>query len=50
MAKTINAPKILVTNPEGKRPLGRLRCRWRIIPKENLNKYGTRQGKSGGLL
>jgi hypothetical protein len=29
MGEMINACKILVGKPEGKRPLGRLRCRWK---------------------
>lgn len=28
-----NAYKNMIGNPEGKRPLGRIRCRWRIILK-----------------
>jgi hypothetical protein len=28
MGEKSNAYRILVGNPEGKRPLGRLRCRW----------------------
>jgi hypothetical protein len=50
MAMMRNVSKILVINPEGKRPLGRLRCRRWIIPKQILNEYGIRQSKSGGLL
>jgi hypothetical protein len=40
MAMMRKAPKILLTNPEGKRSLGRLRYRWRIIPEK---KKGLKQ-------
>jgi hypothetical protein len=51
----MNACRILQGEPEGKRPLGRLRYRWRIILKCILENKLTgliwlRIGTSGGLL
>jgi hypothetical protein len=56
-----NAYKILVGKPEGKRPLGRLKCRWVCNIKMDLREIGwdgmvwigliwLRIGTSGGLL
>jgi predicted CoA-binding protein len=36
-----NAYRILVVNPEGKRPLGRSRCRWVDNIKMDLRKIGS---------
>jgi hypothetical protein len=38
-AKT-NAYRILVRKPEGKRPLGRCRCRWEVNIKVDLTEIG----------
>jgi hypothetical protein len=35
-----NAPKILIRKPEGKRPLGRHRCRWEEYIKMDLEEMG----------
>jgi hypothetical protein len=48
-----NPYRILMGNPEGKRPLGRLRCRWVDSIKMDLREMGwiwLRIGTSGGLL
>jgi hypothetical protein len=56
-----NAYRILVAKPEGKRPLGRPRCRWvdnikmdlRVIGWDGVDWIGLtwlRIGTSGGLL
>jgi hypothetical protein len=58
MAEKRNAYKILVENPEGKRPLGRPRHKWVDNIKMDLRKSGMvwtgsiwfRIGSSGGLL
>jgi hypothetical protein len=44
MGKKRNALKILVGKPEGKRPLGRLKCRW----VDNI-KMGLRELEWGGM-
>jgi hypothetical protein len=36
--------RVLVEKPEGKRPLGRPRCRW-----ENINKIDLQEVRCGGL-
>ena len=42
MEKRNDAQKVLVSNPDGKRPLGRPRCRWEYnIKKEILRKYDS---------
>jgi hypothetical protein len=38
MEEKRNSYRILVGNPEGKRPLGRRRCRWQDIIKMDLRK------------
>jgi hypothetical protein len=40
MGKKRNAYRILVGNPEGKRPLGRSRCRWVDNIKMDLREIG----------
>jgi hypothetical protein len=53
-----NAYRILVAEPEGKRPLGRPRCRWVDNIKRDLGEMGwcgldrlvQVRGTSGGLL
>jgi hypothetical protein len=40
MGECRNAYRILVGKPEGKRPLGRLRCRWVDIIKMDLREIG----------
>jgi hypothetical protein len=40
MGEMRNAYKILVENPEGKRPLGRPRRRWEVDIKMDLMKIG----------
>jgi hypothetical protein len=40
MGEKRNAYRILVGNPEGKRPLGRPRCRWVDIIKMDLREIG----------
>jgi hypothetical protein len=53
-----NAYRILVGNPEGKRPLGRPTCRWVNNIKMDLKQEGVvwcgliwlRRGTTGGLL
>jgi hypothetical protein len=54
-----NAYKILVGKPEGKKPLGRHRCRWKANVRMNLREIGwqvwtgciwLRLGISDGLL
>jgi hypothetical protein len=58
MGETRNAYRILVGKPEGKRPLGRPRCRWVDNIKMDLRQDGMvwiglkwfRIGTSGGLL
>jgi hypothetical protein len=61
MGEKRNAYKILVRKPEGKRPLGRPRCRWVENIKIDLREIGwdgmvwtgsiwLRIGTSGGLL
>jgi hypothetical protein len=40
MGETRNAYRTLVGKPEGKRPLGRLRCRWRNSIKIELREIG----------
>jgi hypothetical protein len=45
MGEKRNAIRILVENPEGKRPLGRPRCRWIDNIKMDLKIY--RMGWSG---
>jgi hypothetical protein len=40
MGENRNACKILVGKPEGKRPLGRLRCRWADNIKMDLGEIG----------
>jgi hypothetical protein len=52
MMETRNAYRILVGNPEGKRPLGRLRRRWVDNIKIDLKRYrmgwnGLNQSGSG---
>jgi hypothetical protein len=51
--------RVLVGRPEGKRPLGRPRCRWEVNIKIDLRELGSmgrtgfcwlRIGSSGGLL
>jgi hypothetical protein len=39
-----NAHKILTRKPEGKRPLGRLRCRWKDTFKMKLKETGCECG------
>jgi len=41
-ARKINAPKSLVRKPEGKRPLGKVRCRW--MDNISMNLKETEQG------
>jgi hypothetical protein len=59
MGENRNAYRILVGKPEGKRPLGRPRCRWVDNIKMDLREIGwdgrdgsiwLRIGASGGLL
>jgi hypothetical protein len=53
MVEKRNAYRILVGKPEGKRPLGRPRCRWVEYIKTDLRGIGLiwlRIGSSGGLL
>jgi hypothetical protein len=59
MGETRNAYRILVGEPEGKRPLGRSRRRWVDNIKIDLREIGwdsmdridlARMGTSGGLL
>jgi hypothetical protein len=38
MERKRNAHRVLVRNPEGKRPLGRPRCRWKENIKMDLRK------------
>jgi hypothetical protein len=40
MGKKRNAYRILMEKPEGKRPLGRLRCRWVGNTKLDLREIG----------
>jgi hypothetical protein len=40
MGVKMNSYRILVGKPEGKRPLGRLRCRWVGNIKMDLNEIG----------
>ena len=47
MEQSRNAYRILVGKPEGKRPLGRPRCRWEDNVKMDLRKVGC---DSGDLL
>jgi hypothetical protein len=42
MGEMRNAYEIFIDTPEGKRPLGMPRCRWRIILKWFLGKCGWR--------
>jgi hypothetical protein len=48
--KEKNAYRILVGNPEGKRPLGRPRRRWTDNIKMDLREIWLRIGTSGRLL
>jgi hypothetical protein len=56
MGEKRNAYRILVGKPEGRRPLGRPRCRWEDNIKMDLREIGRgvmdwmRIGTSGGLL
>jgi hypothetical protein len=58
MGEKGNAYRILVGKPEGKRPLGRPRCRWvdnikmdlREIRRGGIDWNWLRIGTSGGLL
>jgi hypothetical protein len=59
MGRKRNAYKILMGNPEGKRPLGRPRCRWVDSIKIDLREIGwdgtdwiylAQVGTNGGLL
>jgi hypothetical protein len=56
MGKNKNAYRILVGNPEGKRPLGRSRRRWEDNIKVDLREIGwcgidwLKIGTNGGLL
>jgi hypothetical protein len=51
MWETMNAYRILVGKPEGKRPLGRPRRRWMDNIKMDLREIEwLRIGTSGGLL
>jgi hypothetical protein len=61
MGKKMNAYRIVVGKPEGKRPLGRPRCRWVDNIKMDLKEIGwygmvwigliwLRIAPSGGLL
>ena len=40
MEKSINAYRVLAGKPEGKKPLGRLRCRWEDNIKMDLREVG----------
>jgi hypothetical protein len=40
IVKKLNACRILVGRPEGKRPLGRLRCTWKDNIKVDLREIG----------
>jgi hypothetical protein len=40
MVEMINAYKILIGKPEGKRPLGRPRCRWEDDIKIDIREIG----------
>jgi hypothetical protein len=50
MGEKRNAYRILVGNPEGKRPLGRPRRRWVDNIKMVIGSIWLRIGTSGGLL
>jgi hypothetical protein len=56
MGEKRNAYRILVGNPEGKKPLGRPRCRWEDNIRMDLREIGwtgliwLRIGTSGGPL
>jgi hypothetical protein len=56
MGEKRNAYRLLLGKPEGKRPLGRPRCRWVEHIKMDLRELGgygliwLRIGTSGGLL
>jgi hypothetical protein len=51
MGEKRNAYRILVGNPEGKRPLGRPRRRWvDNIKMDDIGSIWLRIGTSGGLL
>ena len=44
MEQSRNAYKVLLGKPEGKRPLGRLRCRWEDNIKMDLREVGCHSG------
>jgi hypothetical protein len=50
MGEKRNAYRILVGKPEGRRPLGRPRCRWVDSIKIDLREIWFRIGTSGGPL
>jgi hypothetical protein len=59
MGEEIKVYKVLVGKPEGKRPLGRPRCRWEDGSRMDLREIGLgvwigfdwlRTGNGGGLL
>jgi hypothetical protein len=47
MGEMKSASKILVREPQGKRPLGRTRCRWEDNIKRNLIKIGCGLDSAG---
>ncbi|KAJ4449444.1 hypothetical protein ANN_00843 [Periplaneta americana] len=48
MGESKNAYRVLVARLEGKRPLGRLRCRWKDNIKMDLREVGYMMGGTGG--
>ena len=44
MEQTINAYRVLVAKPEGKRPLGKPRQRWKDNVKKDLSEMGCNPG------